>query len=302
MARQDGSGGRLEAAADRLYGDVDPKEFTAVRDELAARARRAGDRQPAQAIARLRKPTIAAWASNLFVRRRPAETAGLLRLGAQLREAFASADRDQVRELTRQQRRLVAALARRAADLAAQEGHRIGTGAQSEIEQTLRAALADEGAARQWASGRLQRPLPPPTAGLVAPGAGPEAAPAARDAQRAEERRRADAERREQEQQRAAERKTARQAAEDTAAGLRAREDEHRRARADAQRAREDADAAHRRAQVMAEQLRRAEKAAQQAGQHHRQAEEQATAAEEAVAGARRRAEEAAAHLKRLGG
>ncbi|MGW4517724.1 hypothetical protein ACWEO4_38520 [Streptomyces sp. NPDC004393] len=48
-----------DAVADELYG-LPPGEFTAVRDERAKAARAAGDRDLAERIRRMRRPTLAA--------------------------------------------------------------------------------------------------------------------------------------------------------------------------------------------------------------------------------------------------
>ncbi|NYV73344.1 hypothetical protein HW445_03205, partial [Streptomyces sp. UH6] len=131
-----------DAVADELYG-ARPEEFTAVRDERAARARKEGDRELAARIKALRRPSLSAWACNLLVRERREETRPLLRLGEALRQAHLDLDGAALRELSRQQHLLVAALARQAVELTERAGHRVGEGAREEVEATLRAVLAD---------------------------------------------------------------------------------------------------------------------------------------------------------------
>jgi hypothetical protein len=60
----------LESTLDELYA-LRPQEFTAARDARAAEARRAGDRELADRIRALRRPTLSAWAGNLLVRGSP---------------------------------------------------------------------------------------------------------------------------------------------------------------------------------------------------------------------------------------
>ncbi|MFE3323470.1 hypothetical protein [Streptomyces sp. NPDC059176] len=171
----------LQRVKDDLYGLL-PEEFTAARGRLAAAARTAGDRELAGRISSLRRPTLSAWASNLLVRARPDRVNGLLRLGEGLREAHQGLDREQLRTLSAQQHRLVGALAREVAELAADAGHALGDPARREVEGTLRAVLADPRAAEAWATGHLDRPLSPPvgfTAAAVS-GAGRRAAPPVR--------------------------------------------------------------------------------------------------------------------------
>ncbi|MFE2631832.1 hypothetical protein ACFXDP_28475, partial [Streptomyces sp. NPDC059374] len=57
----------LDAVADELYG-LRPEQFTAARNERVAAARSAGNRKLADAIGRLRRPSLSAWASNTLVR------------------------------------------------------------------------------------------------------------------------------------------------------------------------------------------------------------------------------------------
>ncbi|MCW8382395.1 hypothetical protein [Streptomyces justiciae] len=94
----------VEEAIDALYG-LPPGEFVAARDARAAEARRAKDATAARRIAALRRPTLAAWASNLFVRQRPDETARLLELRETLRQAHRTLNAGQLRQASCQQHR-----------------------------------------------------------------------------------------------------------------------------------------------------------------------------------------------------
>ncbi|MDX3071620.1 hypothetical protein ACIP98_06555 [Streptomyces sp. NPDC088354] len=148
----------LDAVADALYA-LAPEDFTAARDEHVRNARRSGDRALAARIAGLRRPSLAAWAGNLLVREHGDEVAALLGLGEALRRAHRDLDGAQLRALGRQQRALVDALGQQAARLAADAGRPLAEAALDEVRGTLHAALADAGAARAWATGRLVRPL-----------------------------------------------------------------------------------------------------------------------------------------------
>ncbi|MEU8136356.1 hypothetical protein [Streptodolium elevatio] len=177
----------LDTVADELYA-LTPGEFTAARNARAAEAVRAGDRPLGERIRALPKPTLAAWASNLLVRTRPDETGPLLELGEALRNAYLNVDAAQLRTLSARQRQVTAALAREARQLAASAGQPLGNQALQEVQDTLHAALADPDAAREWASGRLSRPLGAAGFPAVSPSAvtrphataghAPEAAPA----------------------------------------------------------------------------------------------------------------------------
>ncbi|TLS40894.1 hypothetical protein FE633_39340, partial [Streptomyces montanus] len=158
----------LDAVAEELYG-VRPDEFTAARNQRAAAARKDGDRKLADQIKALRRPTLSAWASNLLVREQPEVVEPLIRLGEGLRQAHRNLDGEQLRALSRQQHALIAAMSRQARQLAADAGQQVSEEVRQEVEQTLRAVLADPEAAQQWAKGRLTKPLDP-TTGFAAAG------------------------------------------------------------------------------------------------------------------------------------
>ncbi|MEU9573812.1 hypothetical protein AB0D62_28910 [Streptomyces massasporeus] len=147
-----------DSVADELYA-LRPEEFTAARASAMASARTAGDRELAERIRTLRKPSLAAWVSNLLVRSSPGEVEPLLRLGEGLRQAHQDLDGTQLRELSRRRHALVRALSLQARQLAKEAGHPIGESVQREVENTLHAVLADPEAARAWAGGRLAKPL-----------------------------------------------------------------------------------------------------------------------------------------------
>ena len=144
---------------DELY-TASPDEFIATRDALVANARKAGDRDVALALSRLRRPTVGAWLVNLLVRRRPELIDELFGLGDQLREAQKAASGSALRELSQQRRAVVAALAAQAKSLAAQAGRRQVLPL-AEVESTLMAALGDPVAADEVRVGMLTHPLTP---------------------------------------------------------------------------------------------------------------------------------------------
>ncbi|MFI1966358.1 hypothetical protein ACH429_19995 [Streptomyces pathocidini] len=147
-----------EEVADRLYG-LPPEEFTTARDEAA----KAAPRGQAAKIRALRRPTLAAWTANLLVRSEPERIETLTGLGEQLRRAHEQLDGRQLRELAQQQRQLVAALSRRAQELAAEAGRPVGESVLREVESTVHAALADPDAAAELTTGRLSKALSRPT-------------------------------------------------------------------------------------------------------------------------------------------
>ncbi|WP_210580689.1 hypothetical protein [Streptomyces sp. GESEQ-4] len=301
----------LDAVADELYG-LRPEDFTAVRAARVAAARTAGDRALAERIGKLRRPSLSAWASNLLVREQPEQIEPLLTLGEALRQAHQDLDGAQLRARSRQQRRLISALSRQAGQLAANAGHPLSEGAQREIESTLHTVLADPEAAREWATGRLAKPLTAtvgfPAAALpvkprAAPAGRPRAAPAAepRPARSAKPRTapanppptRADKQRRERLDR-------ARQEADEADAELRARRKEAANATRDVDQARKLAEQLRRHMDELSAELKRTEGEYEEARAAERKAHEDLRRTERRIREARRRAETAAAKVERL--
>ncbi|HEV7870019.1 MAG TPA: hypothetical protein VGO95_02040 [Modestobacter sp.] len=164
----------LADVADELYA-VPPEDFIAERTAARDRAKAAGDKPLATDIGGLPKPSTAAWVCNLLVRRRREEITQLVELGGLMREAQANLSGDQLKELGKQRSQVVAALTRQARALAAGEGHPVSTAIAEQVEETLRAAVADPDAGAALLGGRLTGALsytgfgPVDLSGAVAP-------------------------------------------------------------------------------------------------------------------------------------
>ena len=148
----------LAQAASELYG-LSPDDFRAARDERAAQARAAGDKDLARAIAGLRRPVVSAWLVNMLAREETGQMGELLALGESLRDAQEALAGERLRELSAERRRLVAAMVSEAKQLAAREGRAVTLQVEREVEATLQAALADPAAAAEVAAGQLAGPL-----------------------------------------------------------------------------------------------------------------------------------------------
>ncbi|WP_068007004.1 hypothetical protein [Nocardia pseudobrasiliensis] len=145
---------KLEDIIRELYG-TDPGEFVRARDAQVKDARAAGDKDLATAVAKLRRPTVAAWAVNLLAREAGEEVGVLMDLGAALRDAQRRLSADRLRTLTAQRQQAVNALSQRAGRLAAARGKPLGEAVLREVGQTLNAALADSAVAEQVRGGTL---------------------------------------------------------------------------------------------------------------------------------------------------
>jgi hypothetical protein len=148
----------LRAAVEQLYA-VAPARFTPLRAELVAEARAAGEKSLATSIGALRKPTVAAWAVNHFVREHGDEVDELRAFADLLREAQRTLDADQLRVLGRERARRVDALADRIAEVADEQGQRLGAGVAQEVRETLTALIADEDAEASVLTGALVKAL-----------------------------------------------------------------------------------------------------------------------------------------------
>jgi hypothetical protein len=143
-----------------LYGCA-PGQFVAERNAAEKQARSAGDRELAGRIHQLAKPTTVGWLANQLVRRHPEEIEPLLELGAGLREATATLSREKLQELMRLQHQVIAGLIKQAGAIARDSGQRMSEQASRDLEDTLRAALADESLGKQLLEGRLTGALEP---------------------------------------------------------------------------------------------------------------------------------------------
>ncbi|MFF2842783.1 hypothetical protein [Paenarthrobacter sp. NPDC057981] len=148
----------LSEAAQELYA-VLPRDFTSERTSLVRAAKESGQKELAQEISRLPKPAAGAWAINMLAVHKPEVIDGVVRFGASLRSAQEESDAEAFRELSQLRQGQLTAAVHAAKDLAEELGAPLSAAAASDAEQTLRAAMADAGAARAVATGRLVRGL-----------------------------------------------------------------------------------------------------------------------------------------------
>jgi len=141
----------LLAIADAVYAEP-LAGFTPYRD-AAARSASAEDKELAARVKALKKPSVAAWAVNLLVRREGDQIDQVLELGESLRAAAESMSGDDLRALTRQRRQLTNALATTARDLAREQDVRLTDAVVDQVEAMLTAAMLDPVAAHVVRSG-----------------------------------------------------------------------------------------------------------------------------------------------------
>jgi hypothetical protein len=184
----------LDEELEQLYA-LPLEEFTAARNDLAVRLRKAGQADAADRVGALRKPSVPVWTVNQLARRNPDDVAALAAAGEQLRraqqEAFRGSGADAVREATAAERSAVRTLTHHAQSLLRAEGRSASQQTLERIATTLRAAAVDPDAASLLVAGRLAGELDSPGFAAVA-----ELAPAKPRPRKRAASERADAERR----------------------------------------------------------------------------------------------------------
>ncbi|MDA0185466.1 hypothetical protein OJ997_34485 [Solirubrobacter phytolaccae] len=142
---------------DDLYA-LPLEAFIGARDALAKETRKAGDRETAARIAKLPKPTPAAWAANQVAREHPDVIAALLDAGAALRAAqdavLAGGGAEHLRTATQAERAAVDDVMRAAVDLKP-GGKALSRAMADRLRTTLRAAAGDPDLRAALSAGRL---------------------------------------------------------------------------------------------------------------------------------------------------
>jgi len=137
-----------------------PGEFVAARRDLVKALRGAGDRDGADEVAALRRPTTPAWALDLISRQAPELVDRLLEAGGALRHATGKAmagDASSLRRAEADERTAVDAIIERATAGAEAAGVRVNDDHRQRMAATLRAAVLDDEVAAALRSGTLDR-------------------------------------------------------------------------------------------------------------------------------------------------
>lgn len=143
----------FDSVADELH--VAPRsEFVPTRDRRSRQARDEDDHETAERIAKLRKPTVAAWLLNLLAHERPELMQRYLALGDPVREGSG------LQEFATRRRDLLQELLGEVESVAREHDQPLNSGTTREITDTLNRALADAGAAGTVRAGRLSSALP----------------------------------------------------------------------------------------------------------------------------------------------
>lgn len=151
-----------EESLNELYREH-PKEFVARRNELAKELRGAGERDEADRVKKLRRPTVAAWLINRTALESPRKlrefdeaSSGLERAQEKALEGGDAAAKAW-RAAVKREREATGAVVDAAAGHAEEAGHPAAERALQLVDETLRAAGADPGLRERVLEGRVER-------------------------------------------------------------------------------------------------------------------------------------------------
>lgn len=156
---------------DRLYA-LPLEEFTRARDGRARELRKEGEREAADEVKALAKPSLPAWAVNQLARKEPMQMRALTTAGERLQKAQAEllegGGPDELQAALQRQRDVVGALVESAKRILEAAGQAATEATLERVRRTLTAAAADEDGARLVERGRLPKELEPAGFGRMA--------------------------------------------------------------------------------------------------------------------------------------
>lgn len=159
---------------DKLYREH-PEGFVARRNERVKELRAAGDRDEADRVRKLRRPTTAAWLINRVALTSPAKLEEFAEAGRELEEAQRRALEGEggpaeLRAASARESEVIGAVADAARSAAGDAGHPATEQALQLIGETLRAASGDPALRERVLRGRLEREQSAATLGPLAAG------------------------------------------------------------------------------------------------------------------------------------
>jgi len=148
----------LEREIDRLFA-LPLDEFTASRNALARRLKQEGDKDAADQVAALEKPSVPAWVINQVARQEKASMRALLAAAAKLRKgqerALAGGGAGALRAAQTEEREAIRDLTQRAGAILEQAGRPASRPVLDRIRKTLGAAALTEPSRSTLKAGRL---------------------------------------------------------------------------------------------------------------------------------------------------
>ncbi|HEY3050204.1 MAG TPA: hypothetical protein VGJ40_00640 [Gaiellaceae bacterium] len=148
----------LEREIDRLFA-LPLDEFTSSRNALAQRLKNEGDKDAADEVAALAKPSVPVWTINQLAREEKPSMRALLNAAAKLRKAqeraLGGGDSNALREAQTEEREALRDLTQRAEAILEQAGRPTSRAVLDRIRKTLGAAALTEPARSTLKAGRL---------------------------------------------------------------------------------------------------------------------------------------------------
>jgi cell division septum initiation protein DivIVA len=152
----------VEREIDKLFA-LPLEEFTAARNELAKRLAKDGEKERADEVRGLAKPSVPVWTINQLARSEKPMVRALLDAGAKLRraqeQALGGGNPDALRSAQREEREALRALTHRAGEILREAGKPVGQAVLERINGTLGAAAVTEDAREDLKAGRLTSEL-----------------------------------------------------------------------------------------------------------------------------------------------
>jgi len=147
---------KLDQEIDQLFVQS-PDAFTAERNALAKRLRADGERDGAERITKLKKPSQSAWLVNALALVKPGSIAELLEAAERLRKAASGGDATAMRSAAREESETLDRLVEEARDLAIGAGEEPAPASLERVRETLQAAQVDPELRETVSAGRLER-------------------------------------------------------------------------------------------------------------------------------------------------
>jgi hypothetical protein len=148
----------VDQAAAELYS-LAPEEFIKARNARARELKAEGKRDQADAVGKLRKPTLAAWAVNQLARERELDVRRLLKAGDRLQGG--DADASDFAEARHEESTVMRRLLRGAREILEAAGHKPSDSVLESVSSMLRSAAVDEQGRKLLAEGRVTQELEP---------------------------------------------------------------------------------------------------------------------------------------------
>ena len=152
----------VEREIDKLFA-LPLEEFTAARNELAKRLAKDGEKERADEVRGLVKPSVPVWTINQLARSEKPMVRALLDAGAKLRraqeQALGGGNPDALRSAQSEEREALRALTHRAGEILREAGKPAGQSVLERINGTLGAAAVTEDAREDLKAGRLTSEL-----------------------------------------------------------------------------------------------------------------------------------------------